>query len=456
MQYNKDLVDKVVGAYASSSAMGQAVTAVTSGILSKTLSTVADLSKQKKDKLLSENVAKNADTASFNESEIDNLINFKNQYDDVATKLAKPFLGKEKKAELNKQLNMINKATSTYVRSVNHMMKRQEEAIAGDKSRSSAYDHQQHMTWDRIATGEARNEAALSVDFTTGEMFIQDPYGRSGDQMNVLNWSELKTVDSSFLTNDTKLLKNSNALAKDLTVTPDVAEAQVRDAVTNNYYTNPSAIWDHPSGRSNEFADFLIESDGFEELMESKYPSEFNELETLESNRDDEGFYDLVKQKARKEDMSEYWVTYRTQTQMSQFNSIREEAELANQTKSKNNGGGGEKYTSSQKIKFDTFVRSFNQRGNIYLGKGQGYAVKNPEGNYEIYNDAGQPLLKPGSRTEKNPKGEVQAVSYDDLVNRVGLPQEYIKQLDQGTRSTYTSGPFPGANNTNVPTKKLP
>ncbi len=33
MQYNKDLVDKVVGAYASSSAMGQAVTAGTTGIL---------------------------------------------------------------------------------------------------------------------------------------------------------------------------------------------------------------------------------------------------------------------------------------------------------------------------------------------------------------------------------------------------------------------------------------
>ena len=191
MQYNKDLVDKVVGAYASSSAMSQAVTAGTAGVLSKALSTIADLSKQKKDKLLSENVAKNADTASFNESEIDNLIKFKNQYDDVATKLAKPFLSKEKKAELNKQLNMINKATSTYVRSVNHMMKRQEEAIAGDKSRSSAYDHQQHMTWDRFATGEARQEAALNVDFETGEMFIQDPYGGSGDQMNVLNWAEL-------------------------------------------------------------------------------------------------------------------------------------------------------------------------------------------------------------------------------------------------------------------------
>ena len=36
------------------------------------------------------------------------------------------------------------------------------------------------------------------------------------------------------------------------------------------------------------------------------------------------------------------------------------------------------------------------------------------------------------------------------------LKKEYIKQLDQSTRSTYTSGPFPGADNTNVPNKKLP
>ena len=453
IKYNANLVQKVVAAYQSSNAVSQAATQGIAFNIGKTMKGIAEASKQKKDRLLTQNVAKNANVENFTEIEVKNLMNFKDQYDDVASKLSRPFLNKQKKAELNLQLNKINKATATYVGSVKHVMARQKEALAGDKSRSSAYDHQQHMTWDRFATGEAREEASSSVDFETGEMFIQDPYGSTGDTMNVMNWGALKVVDPNWLNNDTKTSKTSNGLAKNLNITSDVAKEQIRNEVSNNYYSNPSAIWDHTSSRNNDFADYLINSDKFEDLMKAKYPSEFAELETLESNKDDEGFYDLVKQKARKEDMSEYWVDFRTEKQMNQFNSSREQVELNNQV----TGDDSKKYTSSQKVKFNTFVRSFNSGGNIYIGDGS-VVKKNKSGDYDLYNSSGQPVLKPGSRTESNPSGEMMTLTYNDIINKAGLPEEFVNQLnfDKDQRDSYLDGPFPGVANTNVSTKKLP
>jgi|TARA_R110001592_G_scaffold84126_4_gene248909 hypothetical protein len=449
LKYNANLVQNVIGAYQSSNAMSQATTQGVSSSINKVMKNIADASKQKKDKLLTQNVAKNANVDNFNETEVRNLINFKDQYDKVATKLSRPFLSKKNKAELNQQLNKINKATATYVGSVKHIVARQKEALSGDKSRSSVYDHQQHMTWDRFATGEARDEASSSVDYETGEMFIQDPYGSAGDTMNVMNWAALKTVDSKWLRNDTKTSKTSNTLAKDLNVSPEIAKEQITNEVSNNYYSNPSAIWDHASNRNNEFADYLISSDNFETLMMDKYPSEFGELQSLEANRDDDGFYDLIKQKARTEDMSEYWIQFRAAKQMRQFNLGRQTKEIDTNA----SGNSDTKYTSAQKIKFNTFVRSFNSGGNIYIGDGT-MVKKNSSGEFELYNDKGQPLLKPGSRTTANNAGEIQVLSYDDLINKASLPIEYVSQLDEDLKKDFLSGPFPGVGNTNVP--KLP
>tara|TARA_R110001592_G_scaffold206574_1_gene457258 strand:- start:319 stop:1668 length:1350 start_codon:yes stop_codon:yes gene_type:complete len=437
LKYNANLVQSVIGAYKSSNALNEAVTRGITSNIGKALKGVAEVSKQKKDKLLAQNVAKNANVDNFNEVEVKNLMKFKDQYDDIASKLSRPFLSKEKKAELNLQLNKINKATSTYVGGVKHIIARQKEAISGDKSRSSTYDHQQHMTWDRFATGDARTEASDNVDFETGEMFIQDPYGATGNTMNVMSWDALKTVDPKWLNNDTRTSKTANSLATNLNVNYSVAQEQIRNEVSNNYYSNPSAIWDHSSNRNNDFADYLINSDEFEKLMKVKYPSEFAELESLESNRDDEGFYDLVKQKARTEDMSNYWIDFRTRRQMNQFNTVREQKELDSQITGNNNTV---QYTSSQKIKFNTFVRSFNSGDNVYIGDGT-MAKRNSSGNYELYNSTGQAILAPGSRTENNPAGKPLVLSYNDIINKAGLPKEYTEMLDT------TIGTFVSANN---------
>ena len=70
LKYNANLVQNVIGAYQSSNAMSQATTQGVSSSINKVMKNIADASKQKKDKLLTQNVAKNANVDNFNETEV--------------------------------------------------------------------------------------------------------------------------------------------------------------------------------------------------------------------------------------------------------------------------------------------------------------------------------------------------------------------------------------------------
>lgn len=427
--YNAALVNSVTQAYGTSQDSGLEMGLA--GGITKFIKGVASASKKRKDELMAQNVGKDANVKNFNQTEVANLVKFKNNYDDIAKKLSRPFLSKDKKAELNAELNNLNRATGNYINGVNHLASLQDQAIKGDKSRSNAYDYQQHMTWDRFATGEARAEAANNIDFKTGDMSIQDPYKSDGEKMNILGWSALKEVDSKWLSNDTKTSKASNSLAKDLSIDRDVAEQQLTEQITNNYYNNPSAIWDHASNRNNEFAQYLMEDDDFEEALESYNDgSESGEAVTL-ANNDDPAVYDVVTQAARKMDISKQWLDFRTKKQMEQFDKVRADKNRSMQEKDSSG------VSDSDKQKAELFVRAFNSGEKIYFKDGS-YAVRSMVGKnqstdarYELFTKSGQFLKQPGSTSVENPAGASQKISFNDLINKVGLPNEYIKQLDK-------------------------
>ena len=113
-----------------------------------------------------------------------------------------------------------------------------------------------------------------------------------------------------------------------------------------------------------------------------------------------------------------------------------------------NKGGTGPTATFAQKRKFQNFVDSFNEGGDI---EGEKFIFKrNTNGEYDVYTKQGQPILNP-STTGKDGvavPGTQQSVSFAELKSRateLGLPKFYADQLE-------TSIPSKGA--ANAPTKE--
>ena len=223
---NANLVQAVTAAYQS-----QAAQVDFSAPISKVLGVVQKSFEKRAQESLAKNRANQAKTTGFNQKEVDQLTIYKDEYDTIARKLANPLLGREKKKELNAQLNGVNEKTSNFITGVNKNMALQNNAIDVADSRSGQYNMQQKIFIDRAQVGDYR------IDWTVddnGNVMVQDPMGDGGFK-NFLDFEPIKGVNIDWLNTDTKLINTTTDLANDLTRSKSQVESQVRNLISNNY-----------------------------------------------------------------------------------------------------------------------------------------------------------------------------------------------------------------------------
>jgi hypothetical protein len=319
--YNAALIDAVTSAYGSDSLVTPDALKGLAGGLYSGIRTIAQASREAKDELMKREVSTKADTSQFTAGEINNLITLKNQYADITNKLAKPFVSRQKKQELNAELNAINSRTANYIRSVNHIMDLQEKGIENDDMRKGVYNKQENMLWDQIVTGNARTMAAENFDATTGKTYFANPNGNVENPIDVLSWKPMKTINGEWISNDTKLFNNIRSYAKDEDTPKELIQEQIRNVVSANYYSDPEAIFD--SAGIDQFVDSLYGSEEFDAVLAKKFPSEYEEMMQDEK----EGNIDLAKsqykQLMRKVNLDEQWINFRTNAAMNQYDSIK-------------------------------------------------------------------------------------------------------------------------------------
>lgn len=438
LKYNPNLVQAVTGAYESSGAMDRAVTQGLMDITYKTMQAVEGSIKKKKEDILSKGATLGVDVKAFTQEQVFNLTKFKDQYDDVASKLSKPFLSKDKKNELNMQLNKINQATGTYIKSVNHLSNLRADALDKDAIKSPSYNQEERMTWDRIASGDIAKESSGMVDFETGAVYMQDPYGNTGDRTNVLSWQPLKTIDTEWIKEESKIYNKYKDLAKDSLETSDKVESEIKEDMFNHYNTNPEAIWEHKDVKNYEFLDYLDDQDDFFDKLKQDNPSHVDDLEKLSQANDPKSYFSLLKDLSVKQDVSDYWINFRTQKALKDFQERREQIQLAEQESTTSKPEGNKPtYTSSQEEKYRRFINSFNSGDDVLLPDGI-TAKKGPDNNYYLYQtSSGQQLFQGDADTPR-------VVNLDYLINYVGLPDEYKKRLDTTTGTLISTNGLPG------------
>jgi hypothetical protein len=177
------------------------------------------------------------------------------------------------------------------------------------------------MLWDQIVTGNARTMAAENFDATTGKTYFANPNGNVENPIDVLSWKPMKTINSEWISNDTKLFNNIRSYAKDEDTPKELIQEQIRNVVSANYYSDPEAIFD--SAGIDQFVDSLYGSEEFDAVLAKKFPSEYEEMMQDEK----EGNIDLAKsqykQLMRKVNLDEQWINFRTNAAMNQYDSIK-------------------------------------------------------------------------------------------------------------------------------------
>ena len=328
---NANLVQAVTAAYQS-----QAAQVDFSAPISKVLGVVQKSFEKRAQESLAKNRANQAKTTGFNQKEVDQLTIYKDEYDTIARKLANPLLGREKKKELNAQLNGVNEKTSNFITGVNKNMALQNNAIDVADSRSGQYNMQQKMFIDRAQVGDYR------IDWTVddnGNVMVQDPMGDGGFK-NVLDFEPIKGVNIDWLNTDTKLINTTTDLANDLTRSKSQVESQVRNLISNNYMSDPTAIFDTEAVASGDFANYLANNEKFQAIVD--FLPENNDFDQmLADGSPDEDFHNLVYEIAKtKVDTKEFWIDFNTKKQMGEFDRTRarkmNELEGSKETKGNN------------------------------------------------------------------------------------------------------------------------
>ena len=311
---NENLVKAVTAAYQS-----QAAQVDFSAPISKVLSNVQKSFEKRAQDSLAKNRANQAKTSGFNQKEIDQLTVFKEEYDSVARKLANPLLGRKKKQELNAQLNAVNDKTSNFITGVNRNISLQNNAIDVAGSRSGQYNMQQKMFIDRAQVGDYRND--WSVD-ENGNVMIQDPMGDGGVK-NVLDFEPIKSVNIDWLNDNTNLINTTTDLANDLTRSRSQVQSQVKNLVSNNYMSDPTAIFDTEAVASGDFANYLADNKKFQAIVDT-LPENDDFDKMLAAGDSNEDFHSLIYEIAKtKVDVKEFWIDFSTQKQMSEFDKTR-------------------------------------------------------------------------------------------------------------------------------------
>ena len=333
---NENLVKAVTAAYQS-----QAAQVDFSAPISKVLSNVQKSFEKRAQDSLAKNRANQAKTSGFNQKEIDQLTVFKEEYDSVARKLANPLLGRKKKQELNAQLNAVNDKTSNFITGVNRNISLQNNAIDVAGSRSGQYNMQQKMFIDRAQVGDYRND--WSVD-ENGNVMIQDPMGDGGVK-NVLDFEPIKSVNIDWLNDNTNLINTTTDLANDLTRSRSQVQSQVKNLVSNNYMSDPTAIFDTEAVASGDFANYLADNEKFQAIVDT-LPENDDFDKMLAAGDSNEDFHSLIYEIAKtKVDVKEFWIDFSTQKQMSEFDKTRAIKVTSLQTDDKQKGKNEKVYS---------------------------------------------------------------------------------------------------------------
>jgi hypothetical protein len=338
---NADLVKAVTAAY-----QAQAAQVDFSAPISKVLGVVQKSFEKRAQESLAKNRANKAKITGFNQKEVDQLTVYKDEYDSLARKLANPLLGREKKKEFNAQLNAVNEKTSNFITGVNKNMALQSNAIDVADSKSGQYNMQQKMFIDRAQVGDYR------IDWTvdeSGNIMIQDPMGEGGVK-NVLDFEPIKGVNIDWLNADTELINTTTKLANDMTRSKSQVESQVKNLISNNYMSDPTAIFDTEAVASGDFANYLANNEKFQAIVDF-LPENDDFDKMLASGSADEDFHNLIYEIAKtKVDTKEFWIDFNTQKQMGEFDRTRARKmnELEGSKEKKGNNDKVYSYNSGQ------------------------------------------------------------------------------------------------------------
>jgi hypothetical protein len=339
---NANLVKAVTAAYQSQAAQVDFATPI-----SKVLGVVQKTFEKRAQESLAKNRANQAKITGFNQKEVDQLTVFKEEYDDVARKLANPLLGRKKKQELNAQLNAVNEKTSNFITGVNKNIALQSNAIDVADSRSGQYNMQQKMFIDRAQVGDYRNE--WTVD-EAGNVMVQDPMGDGGFK-NVLDFEPIKSVNIDWLNSNTNLINTTTDLANDLSRSKSQVEGQVKNLVSNNYMSDPTAIFDTEAVASGDFANYLADNEKFQAIVDT-LPENDDFDRMLAAGDSNEDFHSLIYEIAKsKVDVKEFWIDFSTQKQMAEFDNTRARKINSLETKGDDKKGNNDKvynYNSGQ------------------------------------------------------------------------------------------------------------
>tara|TARA_R100000808_G_scaffold22514_1_gene49000 strand:- start:4654 stop:5988 length:1335 start_codon:yes stop_codon:yes gene_type:complete len=329
---NAELVKAVTAAYHAQAAQADFATPI-----SNVLSSIQKSFEKRAQESLAKNRANQAKITGFNQKEIDQLTIYKDEYDSLARKLANPLLGREKKKELNAQLNAVNEKTTNFITGVNRNMALQNNAIDVADSRSGQYNMQQKMFIDRAQVGDYR------IDWTVdenGNVMIQDPMGEEGSFKNVLDFEPIKGVNIDFLNADTDLINTTTSLAVDLTRSKSQVESQIKNLISNNYMSDPTAIFDTEAVASGDFANYLANNEKFQAIVDF-LPENDDFDQMLADGSADEDFHNLIYEIAKtKVDVKEFWIDFNTKKHMGEFDRTRarklNELEGSEEAKGKN------------------------------------------------------------------------------------------------------------------------
>lgn len=382
--YNAALVEAVSGAYGGGDMVTpQAMQGLAGGLYSG-IKTIADRSRNYKDKLLKQNVSTDTDTSQFTEKEVNNLIALKDEYSRVTDQLSKPFVGREKKQQLNAELNKINNSTANYIKSVNHMMDLQEGGIKNDETRKGVYTKQENMLWDQIVTGNARDMAADNFDVNTGKTYFANPHGTTDNPLNVLNWKPMKTMNGKWIQQDTKVFDSIRKYAKDDDTPREAVLDQVGSVVGANYYSDPEAIFD--SAGIDKFVDSLYGSE-FDNVLAERFPSDYDEMQQTQAE-DPNLARSQYKQLMRQVDLSDQWINFRTNEAMNQFDLIKNQAGQAQNERLK--GRASKPLDDVQVDKAEAFIKNIEDNVSLFpLPNSNNYIKKIGDNKYMLSNSKG-------------------------------------------------------------------
>lgn len=382
--YNAALVEAVSGAYGGGDMVTpQAIQGLAGGLYSG-IKTIADRSRSYKDKLLKQNVSTDTNTSQFTEKEVNNLIALKDEYSRVTDQLSKPFVSREKKQQLNAELNRINNSTANYIKSVNHMMDLQEGGIENDEMRKGIYTKQENMLWDQIVTGNARDMAADNFDINTGKTYFANPHGTPDNPLNVLSWKPMKTMNGKWIQQDTKVFDSIRKYAKDDDTPREVVLDQVGSVISANYYSDPEAIFD--SAGIDKFVDSLYGSE-FDNVLAERFPSDYDEMQQTQA-KDPNLARSQYKQLMRQVDLSDQWIDFRTNEAMNQFDLIKNQASQAQNERLK--GRTSKPLDDVQVDKAEAFIKNIEDNVSLFpLPNSNNYIKKIGDNKYMLSNSKG-------------------------------------------------------------------